>query len=294
MRSFLLLPLLAALSISTVAASARAGADPDRAVALAVGEKPVELEGAEITDRLGQKAPLHAKFVDEDGTAVSLDKYLTGEAAGKPVLLTLGYFECPMLCNLVLNATVDGLAGIDLVPGRDFTIISVSINPKDTPVLAAAKKKTYLQDLRRKSGREIDESAWHFLVVGGSENESQVRQLADAVGFGYRYDAKTDNYAHGAGVFFLSPNGTLSHTIWGLNFAPKDVKFSLMDASEGKVGTAVDKVLLSCFQFGKDGKYSVYVWGVMRICALIMVLVVGTLLFLAWRRDRVHTTHTPV
>ena len=273
-----------------VAASPRAtgavAADPAAAtMGVPPGEKPPELVGAEIVDKLGARVPLDVALVDDLGRTTTLADAMRGAAPivgddrALPVLLTLGYYECPMLCSMVLKGALDALKQVSLEPGRDFRIVSVSIDPRDTPKIAAMKRATYLKDY----GRDIPDDAWRFFTATADES----KRLADAVGFGYRFDEASQQYAHGAGLFFLSPDGVLTRTIWGLTYAPLDVKLALMDAAQGKVGTVVDRILLSCFRYSTtDHKYNVYVWGLLRIAAALTVLVVGGTIFTFWRRDR--------
>lgn len=253
---------------------------------------PAQLEGAEIVPKLGAKVPLDTKLLDEDGKPVSLDAVL---AKDKPTLLLLGYWECPMLCSFVLNATKDALADVDgLEPGVDFNVVAVGIDPTEGASLAKAKQQNYLKELAKVRGvAEVPASSWRFLsapqdegFISDKHESKAVRTLADAVGFGYRYDVQTENYAHGAGIFFISPDGTLTRTLWGISFRSKDVRLAIVEAGQGLVGTVIDRVVLSCFQFGPEGQYSVYVWGVMRIGAIVMVLGMATFLITLFRRER--------
>lgn len=253
---------------------------------------PAQLEGAEIVPKLGAAVPMGTALLDEDGNPVTLDKVI---ATDKPTLLILGYWECPMLCSFVLNATKDALADVDgLEPGKDFNIVAVGIDPTEGATLARSKQENYLKALAKVRGvPSVPTSAWRFLSAPQDEafladkHESKaVRTLADAVGFGYRYDPQTENYAHGAGIFFISPDGTLTRTLWGISFRSKDVRLAIVEAGKGLVGTVVDRVVLSCFQFGPEGQYSVYVWGVMRIGGIVMVLGMAIFLFTLFRREQ--------
>jgi protein SCO1/2 len=266
--------------------------------ASAVGEagatlapRPKALEGTEILDKLGAKVPLDVKLTNDDGQVVRLADYFpaarrpgtgtqpSGEEGGAPVLLTLGYYQCPMLCSLVLNATLEALQKVSLDVGEDFRVVTVSIDPKETVALAKQKRDNYLAEY----GREGAAKGWRFHVA----DEAAVKRLAEAVGFQYRYDEEQQQYAHGAGIFFLSPDGTLTRTLYGLSYSPVDVKFALMEASRGEVGSVTDRILMSCFQYTPDGqKYGVYVWGVMRLGGILTILFLGTMLFVLWRRER--------
>lgn len=240
---------------------------------------PRELKGVEILDKLGDKVPLDVELTDETGAVVKLGKYFSGERAGKPVLLTLGYYECPMLCSLVLNGTMDALKELDLKPGEDFTWVTVSIDPKETVDTARMKRDRYVEAY----GRAGAEAGWHF----HTGDETQVKRLADAVGFKYRWDERSEQWAHGAGIFFLGADGTLTRTLYGLTFKPDDVKFALMEASNGTVGTIAERILLSCFSYTPDGqRYGVYVLGVMRLAGVLTILLLGGFLIILWRRER--------
>lgn len=243
--------------------------------------KPRELQGIEIEDKLGTKVPLDVELTDESGKAVKLGQYFDEKAGGKPVLLVLGYYECPMLCSLVLNGTLEALKPLSLDVGDDFSVVTVSINPKETVELAKSKRANYL----RQYGRDGADAGWHFHVA----TEAESRRLADAVGFKYRWDERAQQYAHAAGIFFLSPDGTLTRTLYGMAFQPNDVKFALMEASQGTVGTITDRLLLSCFSYTPDKQqYGVYVWGVMRLGGVLTMLLLGGILFILWRRERQH------
>ncbi len=247
-----------------------------------------ELVGAQIVPKLGATVAADLSFVDEDGHDVTLGSLFRG----RPVLLTLGYYECPMLCSLVLNAALDGVVQSAMKPGEDFDIVSVSFNPKDTPAIASKKRDLYLKTMTDRIGAPLPVATWRFLTskpgpTGSPADEApQARLLAETLGFGYSYDAKTDNYAHAAGLFFLTKDRVLSRTLWGLTFSGRDVKLAAIEAGEGKVGSVGEQLLLTCFMFGADGKYSVYVWGIMRLAALFTVACVGGLLFVFWRRDK--------
>lgn len=281
-RSMTLVVLVAASSV-VCAGPAVARAGETRAPAAAgdaVPYRPKPLQDIEIEDRLGDKVPLDVELTDENGEKVKLGKYFSGQQTGKPVVLVLGYYTCPMLCSLVLNSTIEGLKGVDLDAAKDFTVVSVSVDPRDTVKIAHDKRETYL----RAYGREGAEQGFHFHIG----DEKEVKRLADAVGFKYRWDEETKQYAHAAGIFFLSPDGTLTRTLYGLTYAPNDVKFALMEASRGEVGTIVDKVLLSCFTYTADSqKYGVYVFGLFRVGGVLTILFLGTLLFVLWRRERI-------
>jgi protein SCO1 len=254
-------------------------------------QKPIQLDGSEIKDKLGTKIPLDGVFFDEDGQKVSLSQVVS---TTRPTLLVLGYFECPMLCSLVLNATHDAVAQVDFMPGTDYNIVAISIDPTEKPSLAKAKQQNYVTSFRQKTGKDVPLSSWRFLTPTDSDStlgiakfESKtVRAVADAVGFGFKYDATTDNFAHSAGIFFVSPDGVLTRTLFGVTFAEQDVRLALVEAGKGVVGTITDKLVLSCFQFQPHGRYSLYVWGVVRVFGLLIILAMATFLTIMFRQDK--------
>lgn len=259
--------LLAALSLVLALAPVAAGAEEPT---------PPELKDVQVVEHLGEKVPLDLEFVDEDGRKVKLGQYFTGR---RPVLLTLVYYQCPMLCNMVLNGVVAGLKPLDWVPGQDYEVVTVSINPTEGPELAREKKASYLAEL----GKPGAEKGWHFLTG----ERAHIKALADAVGFGYRYDPAQQQYAHGAVIFLLSPDGTISRYLYGIDFPPKQLRLGLVEAGQGKLGSAIDQFLLRCYQYDPASrKYGVYVWGVMRMGGLLTIVVLGGLLLYLWRRER--------
>lgn len=236
---------------------------------------PHEIERTEILDKRASHLPMDVQLTNQDGKSVLLGDYF---AAGnsKPLILTLGYYKCPMLCSLVLNGLMDPLKDMSLKLGDDYSILSVSINPAEKADLAKSKQRNYLKAVHADKG-------WNFHV--GSEE--QVRKLADAVGFQYKYHKASGEYIHSAGVFILSPDGVLSRTFYGINYPTRDVKLALIDASHGKIGSLVDRVILSCFHYDPDNhKYGVYIFGVMRVGGLLTILIMGIVLLLYWRSER--------
>lgn len=253
---------------------------------------PPQLVGSEIVPKLGNPVPMNTQLLDEDGKLVALSSVL---ATDKPTLLILGYWECPTLCSFVLNATTEALGGVDgLEAGVDYNVVAVGIDPSETPGLAKKKQANYLAALAKAQGKpSVPASSWRFLTAPRDEGflkdkreSTAVRRLAEAVGFGYRYDIQTETYAHGGGIFFIGPDGTLSRTLWGIQFRSKDVRLAIVEAGQGLVGTVVDRVVLSCFQFGPEGQYSMYVWGVMRLGGIAMVIGMAIFLFTLFRREK--------
>jgi protein SCO1/2 len=244
---------------------------------------PQELEGIEIEDHRGTAVPADIALVDETGKAVRFGDFL---GHGRPVAVQLAYFQCPMLCTLVLNAFVSGAKPLRWMPGRDYEVVTVSFDPRDTPELAASKKATYVTSL----GKLGSEAGWHFLT--GTEPE--VRRLADALGFRYLWVPDRKEFAHAAGMFVLTPQGTVSRTLYGIEFPTKDLRLSLLEAGEGKLGGPMDKLLLYCFQYdAKTHKYAMVAMNVMKVGGLFTMLALGGFLAILWSRER-HRPHPAV
>jgi protein SCO1 len=242
---------------------------------------PEELEGIEIQDHSGTTVPADVALVDEAGNPVHFGDFL---GHGRPVAVQLAYFQCPMLCTLVLNAFVSGAKPLSWVPGKDYDVVTVSFDPRDTPALAREKKATYVGSL----GKPGSEAGWHFLT--GSETE--VRRLADALGFKYRWLPDRKEFAHAAGMFVLTPEGKVSRTLYGIEFPSKDLRLSLVEAGEGKLGSPLDKVLLYCFQYdAKAQKYVMVAMNVMKIGGLLTMLALGGFLAILWSRERHRPRH---
>ena len=236
---------------------------------------PHQIKGTEIVHKQGAQIPTDVVLTDHTGKKVQVGDYLH---QGKPLVLTLGYYECPMLCSLVLNGLTDVMKNQSLKLGQDYHVLSVSINPNEKPDLADTKRVNYLKSMNLSL-----ESPWAFTV--GSHDE--VKRLADSVGFGYRYDKTSGEYVHSAGIFIVSPEGILSRTLYGIAYRPADFKMSLVDASHGKVGSLMDRIILSCFHYQPDShRYGVYIFGVMRVAGLLTVILLGIFLFVLRKRER--------
>lgn len=235
-----------------------------------------DLERIDIIEHLGDTLPLSLEFIDDHGEKVLLEQYFNDD---KPVILVLGYYECPMLCGLVLNGLTSGLQELAWNPGDKFNIVSVSIDPEESYQLAGAKKANYVEKL----GREGAENGWAFLV--GSQDNSQA--LADAVGFKFFYDEKLDQYAHPAAVFVLTEDGVISRYLYGIELAEQDLRLSLLEASEGKIGNTVDRLILYCFQYDPDAKgYVVIATNVMKLGGVITIIVLAIFFGIMLTRER--------
>lgn len=261
--------VLAAALAFAVAAPAR-GQGVDAAVH--------KLKRAGFEQNLGTQIPLDLAFVDDGGRPVTLAKYFDGS---RPVLLTLNYYRCPMLCTLVLNGVVDCVKKLPFEIGKDFDIVTVSFDPRDTTQLAAEKKASYVASL----GRPGAEKGWHFLTG----RKEQIDALCAATGFSYSYDAASDQFGHASGIMLATPGGKLSHYFYGMEYIAKDVRLGLVDASQGKIGSPVEKLILWCFHYDPTaGKYSASVMGIIRLGCVLVISAVGVFLLVQLRREFRH------
>jgi protein SCO1/2 len=236
---------------------------------------PPALVGVDIVEHLGQELPADVDLVDEQGRLVRLGDYFHKD---RPVVLSLVYYDCPMLCHLVLNGLVSTLKQMDLVPGRDFSLITVSFSPAETPAQAHERQRGHLQALNNK----VAPADWPFLTG----REPQLRTLADAVGFRYRYDPATRQYGHPAALFVLSPSGKITRYLYGVQFPPRDLKLALLEAAQGRVGTTLDRVLLQCYRYDPASRrYGLFVFGFMRTGGALVLLALALLLGRYWRRE---------
>jgi len=242
-----------------------------------VNVTPQELLGVNIVEHLGQRLPVDAIFRDDKGRSVPLGSYFDGK---RPSVLVFAYHTCPMLCSLVLDATVRALQGIPWTVGVEFDLISISIDPKDTPSSAERKRDELVGRYPRARGSS---QGWHFLVG----DEQNIRKVTDAVGFEYRYDALQKQYAHPAAIYILSPNGYLSRYLYGIQFPPNDVRLGLLEAAESRWVTTSEKLLLYCYHYDPQGKrYSLAAMNVMRLGGVATVIVLGTFLMTMLARER--------
>jgi protein SCO1/2 len=238
----------------------------------AAEQLPPELAGVGIDPVLGTQLPLDAQLVDGTGKTVPLSAFFDGK---RPTVLVMSYYGCPMLCGLVLNATRDNLQKLDWLPGDHYRVVTISIDPKETAELAGEKKKSIVAASTKPEYREAFTRNWDFLVgKGGSE-----KRVADALGFHYKWNEEEKQWAHGAAIFLISPSGKLSRVLYGIDFAPKDLKFGLLEAGEGKVGTIVEKALLFCYHYDPKGnKYAILASSLVSLAGAVTVLV----MLLAW------------
>lgn len=239
---------------------------------------PEELQNISIVDRAGASIPADVVLTDGQGRRVTVGSYL---GDGKPLLLVLAYYRCPMLCSLVVNGLTDGLKELAWSAGDQFRVLVVSFDPRDTVEVARAKRENYLAEYGRRPGDRGFE-----LLVG---EEAEVRRLADAVGFRYRWDEKTGQYAHAAGAFVITPQGRLSRTLYGIVFPPQQLRLALVEAAQGKLGSAWDQVVLFCYHYDADARgYVLAANRLMRAGGLVTLFVLSIVLIRFWRRDSRH------
>lgn len=237
---------------------------------------PLGLEDVGFDQNLGNQVDLDLEFTDSTGKKVRLGDFF----GDKPVILSFVYYECPMLCTLELNGLIKALRVITrFQPGEDFELVTVSFDSGETPKMAAEKKKGYLETYRREGA----EDAWHFLVG----EESQIRSLADAVGFRYSYDEETDLYRHASGIVTLTPDGRASRYQFGVEYSGRDLQFALIDASDNGIGSLADAVMLYCFHYDPiSGKYGFIVMNAVRLGGALTVLLLGGFMMVNFLRDR--------
>jgi protein SCO1/2 len=236
---------------------------------------PPEVAGVAVQEHLGAFVPLDVRFRDHAGDVVALSDLVRG----KPVILNLMYHRCAMLCSVVLDALTASLTKIDWSAGDQFDVVTLSIDPHDTTTVAATKRSRILD----KYGRPEAARGWTFLVG----REPDIRKVADAVGFEYRWDADGDQWIHPAAIFVLTGDGRIARYLYGVDFAPRDLKFALLEASEGRTVSTYDRILLACYHWDPKGRtYRLAIPRITRIAAATILVVVAAGLAYLWRRER--------
>jgi protein SCO1/2 len=239
-----------------------------------IGVRPELLKEVGIDQKLNDTIPLSLTFRDEHGKTVQLAQYF----GSKPVILTLVYYNCPMLCTQVLNGLDRSLELLPMSIGKDFDVLTVSIDPTDRPVLAEAKQAVYTGMYNRPGAA----SGWHFLTG----DEPQIKALADSVGFRYAYDADSKQYAHASGIMLLTPEGKLSRYFYGITYPERDMRLGLDDASNGRIGSPVDQILLFCYHYDPHtGKYGLVISRALQLGGLLTVLIGGIFLVVLFRGE---------
>jgi protein SCO1 len=239
------------------------------------GARPPVLQDIGIDQLLNNQVPLNLEFRDENGRTVKLAEYFKD----KPVILSLVYYNCPRLCTQVLNGLLGAMKGLPMTPGKEFVNLTVSFDPREQPELAAAKKAEYL----RRYNRPGSEAGWHFLTG----DEASIKALTRAVGFRYIWDPVTKQYGHASGIMILTPQGKLSRYFYGIEYAPRDIRFGVIDASAGRVGSLADQVILYCYMYDPDrGTYSLVLMRLLRIFAFFTLTTLLALFLYLRRKEK--------
>ncbi len=239
---------------------------------------PDALKKTGIEQKLGDQLPLETEFRDENGEIVKLGKYF---GTGRPVVVAFVYYECPMLCNQVLNGLTGSLKGINFDAGKEFDVVAISFDARefDKPDLAKNKKAGYME----RYGRPGTEKGWHFLTG----TEESIRSVTSAAGFGFEWDEKSDQFAHAAAIMVTTPEGKLSRYLYGIDYSPKDLKFGIMESAESKVGSPADQLMLYCFHYDPStGKYGLAVLNIVRVGGIATLMGLGAMGLVFWRRNK--------
>lgn len=243
---------------------------------------PEGLQGVGVDEQLGRSIPLDLTFIDSTGNEAALRDFFDGE---HPVILTLNYYRCPMLCTLQLNGLVKGLNEVDFDPAEEYRIVTVSIDPDETFDLAALKKTAYLSAIEKEGAAD----GWSFLV--SPPEHDNAKRLADSVGFTYRWNPDRQEWAHDSAIFILSPDGKITRYLYGITFEPDTLRLALVEGGEGKIGTTLDRVILWCFHYDdKTGQYTVAVMNIMRVAGLATAVLLGSVIFILWKREQKRRT----
>ena len=255
------------LFLLAVSVFAQSGAPPPNVL-------PTMLEGVGVDEHLGRQIDLNLTFIAENGYPVALREYFN---KGRPVILNLIYYSCPMLCNLILNAETATLREIPWTPGKEFEVVTISIDPNESFDLARKKKAVYLGSYNRPA------PGWHFLC----DHEGNAKRLAELIGFHYRYDEHQQQFAHASAIFVLTPSGTMSRYLYRMPYKARDVRLALAEASENKISMTIDKVLLFCFHYDPQaGSYTLFATNVMRLGGVLTVLIMAFYFLRMFRAER--------
>jgi protein SCO1 len=278
--SFLALVLSAPLAAAQMAGSPVNGYKQEPGMTSAT--MPAALRAIGFDQRIDERVPLDVRFKDEAGRAVTLGDYF----GKRPVVLVFAYYDCPMLCTQVINGLESALDILSLEPGRDFEIVTVSFDPRDTPATASAKKAHYLERYHRDGAS----AAWHFLTG----EQPAIDRLTKAAGFRYAWDADTKQFAHPTGVIVLTPDGRLARYLFGIEYGPRSLRYALVEASDGRVGTVVDSLLLYCYHYDPmTGRYGLAIMRTVRLAGATTVFALGTFIVVMIRRERRHGPAPP-
>ena len=238
---------------------------------------PPALEKAGIEQKLNEQLPVDAVFKDENGKEVRLGDYF----GKRPVILAFVYFECPMLCNEVLNGLTGSLKSLSFDAGKEFDVVAISFDARenDKPDLAKNKKASYMKRYERPG----TENGWHFLTG----TQSEIDKVTKAAGFNYYWDAKSEQFAHAGGIMITTPEGKLARYIYGIDYAPKDIKFGVMESAESKIGNPAEQLMLYCYHYDPStGRYGLSILKVMRLGGIVTLIALGAMFFFFWRRNK--------
>jgi protein SCO1/2 len=278
-RTLVALAGIAVLGAECAVADSPFSANPSRPItpapSLPDGVLPAPLEGVGVEEHLGRVIDLNLEFVDENGAKVTLKDFFH---QGKPVILDLVYYRCPMLCNLVLNGQTEVMRELPWTPGNEYEVVTITIDPHESAELARQKKAEHLAAFGRPA------PGWHFLT----DYAGNSKRLADEVGFHYRYDARQDQYAHAAAITILSPEGKLSRYLYGIHFQTRDMRFALAEASENRTSMTIEKVLLFCYHYDPQANsYTLFAMNLMRGGGIVTILLFAVYFLRLYRAERV-------
>lgn len=244
-------------------------------------ELPAELRDVGIVENLGDRIPGDIQFINEQGDTVLVEDFL---ASGKPLIITPIYFECPMLCNLIINGLTDGMKQLTWQPGKEFEVLTFSIDPNENHVLAAEKKASYLRLL----GNPDAASGWHFLTT----DQHNIDRMTQALGFNFKWSDEAQEFLHGSSIMFVSPNGTITRYLYGIDYTPLNLRNALFDAAEGKIGSSIERVILYCYTFDPNSRsYVANAVNIMKLGGLITLISLSIFLGLLWFRKNTSKTN---
>ena len=272
-KQFVTVSLVALMASAVGAQSNVPGVNPPAGVPSS--QMPSVLADVRFDQRLDEQLPLDTPFIDDAGRPVTLGSYF----GRRPVILAFVYYECPMLCTQVLNGLTTSLTVLTETVGREFDVVAISFDPRETPALADGKKKAHLDRYRRPESA----NGWHFLTG----DAAAIKTVADAAGFHYTWDEATQQFAHPSGIIVATPEGKLSRYFFGIEYAPRDVKFALIESSAGKIGNAIDQLLLYCYHYDPaTGQYGFVAMGALQIAAAVTVLALLGFVIVSIRREQ--------
>jgi protein SCO1 len=267
---------------TVLALAVAAFAGPIAAQAPTPDGRPPILRKVDIAQRLDQQLPLDLVFRDEAGKAMPLRSYF----GKRPVVLVLAYYNCPMLCTQVLNGLTAAMRVLTFDAGREFEVVTVSFDPRDDPADARAKKEPYVA----RYGRPGAAQGWHFLTG----EPAAIAALTEAVGFRYAWDERVEQFAHASAIYVATPEGRLSRYFYGIEYAPRDLRLALVEASKGRIGTPVDHLLLYCYHYDPaSGRYGAVVMNMVRVAGVAAVVILSAFLAIMWRSERRRVARLP-